>query len=305
LDDSTVIEGLIQPGTVTVIVGRSGEGKSPLVYEVAITVGEGVQFLGLQTGKGTVCVFDYENHSRQIAKMCKAISQHLGLSAVPNGLRICIAPSESSDVESVIREERPKLAIIDGLATWQPEAEERNATVTKVMKGLRMLAVETGCAIIVVHHIRKQNSNPHSRPDPLETSGPRDWLQVQTRGVSGVISGSDIRIGIDRCTHREDALAIRGYGRVDGELPHLCVRREFNEAGEPMGYTRLSALDLLTHDDHEFLEKLAPKFTFKQAKYASGKSDQPTRNRLIRLISARVVRQTGRGEYTKVEEFGE
>jgi len=47
--------------SVNILVGDSGLGKSPLVYQLGISVATGVPFLGRETRKGRVVIADNEN----------------------------------------------------------------------------------------------------------------------------------------------------------------------------------------------------------------------------------------------------
>lgn len=300
--DAYVVEGVIRPRTVSIAVGHSGKGKSPLLYQMAIAVAAGVPFLDQITTPGPVIVFDYENGSKQIERMCDSLTRHLNLEHVPSALRLWTPdPTAPTDPIAVIRKERPRLAIIDPLSAWQPDCETKNPLATAAMQTLRKVAIETECAIVVVHHLRKLASSPRQRPESLEGGDVRDWIQSQTRGVSALINGSDVRIGVDSCEHDEEAIVVAGYARLDGPLVKMCLRRECDEHGSSLGYSRMAGVDLLSKEAQGMFKRFGPSFRFKDAQHITGKGAQPTRNLLLRCISAGVLRQTAaRAKYVKV-----
>jgi hypothetical protein len=293
-----VIDDLIRPATVSIISGRSGTGKSPFCYQAAVCVAAGVPFLDLPTTQGAVYVFDYENGQMQIAQMCNALQRHLGLETVPPSLWLWTS-NLGSDPIDIIRKEKPALAIIDSLSAWRPGCEEKNGTAASGMRELRDAAKATGCAIVVVHHLRKPSTDPRQSPEKLETGDVRQWLD-QVRGASALINGADGRFGVEAlCRHGGD-IVVAGFARVDGTLPKLCLRRECDEHGEPLGYMRLVGASLLDAQDRAFLDKVPAEFTFRLAKYAHERGDQSTSNLLKRLVAAGVLRQeVPRGPYRK------
>jgi len=301
LGNRYVIRDLIRPGTVTIASGRSGYGKSPLFYQAAVCVAAGVPFLDLPTTPGLAIMFDYENGSRQIQGMCDALQQYLGLTKVPSNLQFW-TPDRSGDPLDMIRQVKPVLAIIDSLSAWRPACEEKNSAATAAMKELRQVAKESGCAIVVIHHLRKPPSDPRQKPESLEICDVKEWL-FQVRGASALINAADARFGIDSpCEHGGDVV-VAGFARIDGPLPKMCLRRVFNQQGAPLGYERLTGLALLDPRDASFLNQLNDQFSFKNAKFAHGRGDQSTKNLLNRLKSAGVIRQkVSRGPYQKVQE---
>ena len=301
LGNRYVIRDLIRPGTVTIASGRSGYGKSPLFYQAAVCVAAGVPFLDLPTTPGLAIVFDYENGSRQIQEMCDSLQQYLGLSKVPSNLKFW-TPDRSGDPLGMIRRMKPVLAIIDSLSAWRPACEEKNSAATATMKELRQVAKESGCAIVVIHHLRKPPSDPRQKPESLEICDVKEWL-FQVRGASALINAADARFGIDSpCWHGADVV-VAGFARIDGPLPKMCLRRVCNQLGEPLGYERLTGLALLDAHDASVLNQLDNQFSFKNAKFAHGRGDQSTNNLLNRLKSAGVIRQrVPRGPYEKILE---
>jgi hypothetical protein len=61
---------------------------------------------------------------------------------------------------------------------------------------------------------------------------------------------------------------------------------------------------LFNQEQQKALAALPSQFTFKQAKHVYGRSDQPTRNWLVRSCELGLVRQQARGKYEKIPPGG-
>ena len=62
-----LIEGLLPERAIGLIVGDSGLGKSPLLYQAALCIAAGVPFLGHEVHQGKVLVCDFENGIAQVS----------------------------------------------------------------------------------------------------------------------------------------------------------------------------------------------------------------------------------------------
>src|SRR5438105_2851135 len=75
----SLVEGFIEGRSVSVLVGDSGLGKSPLAYQLGLSVAAGVPFLGLEVKKGVVVYADHENGAHSARDLRDSIVQFLGL----------------------------------------------------------------------------------------------------------------------------------------------------------------------------------------------------------------------------------
>jgi hypothetical protein len=310
-----LIKGLLPTRSVGLLVGDSGLGKSPLMYQAAICVATGVRFLGRETRKGPVIIFDFENGIADMSELVDRISRCLGLTAVPEDLHLslndCLPGYGHSGhtLLDMLRDMKPALAIIDSLASYQPEAEEKNSAATRMLQDFRRVAHDCGTASEFVHHRRKLSRKPGEAPEKLEHANLREWFQ-DARGASTLINGSDIRLGVDEPDFSASAkdgvaLVLRGFGRVRGEIGPLYLGRDADDDGEPTGYRLLTGLELLMNNDQQrAFQDLPEQFGFADAKRRYDRADQPTRNWLMRCIDLGILRQPRRGLYEKVESDG-
>ena len=307
-----LIEGLIPARSNVILLGDSGLGKSPLVYQAGISIAAGVPFLGRETTRGRVLIADFENGIGDISELVERISGYLGLPGPPddvllwslNDCDLRYGQPEHTLLD-MLRDVRPALAIIDSLGSYDPDAEEKNSSATKMIQEFRLLARDCGTATTSVHHRRKQSRNKGESTGPLETTILRHWFQ-DARGASSLVNGSDIRLGVDEpdqsaAAKDEVSLVLRGFGRMRGEIGPLYLARDRDENGDPLGYRRLIGSELLFNEDQRnALITLSQQFSFKDAKVAYSRADQATANFLHHAANLDLIRKLGRGRYEKV-----
>jgi hypothetical protein len=295
-----IVENLIPEGSVNVGIGDSGLGKSPLFYQMGVSVSEGIPFLGHSTTKGLVVYVDFENGLLQIHGLIRRIAEHVGLTRPPEELLTwSYGAANKPNVGQIITSVQPRLLIIDSLRDYEPEAEKENSTAAKLLQDLRVLARKYGTAFLLIHHTRKPGES--GRP-PLENIPIMDRLD-QASGARALINQSDVRIGLDRprAAHEGVALVIKGHERVVGEFGPFFVAREFGNDGDPLGYSRMTGAQLLFNPEHEnAFEKLPPEFSFKDAKHTYGKHDSATDHFLKKCINVGIVTKIKHGRYAKV-----
>lgn len=312
-----VIEGLLPARSLGLLVGDSGLGKSPLVYQAGICVAAGIRFLGRETRKGRVVIADFENGIADMYELIDRISRYVGLTGPPDDSFHLWTPNDClprygqpcHTLLDMLHDVQPALAIIDSLGSYRPGAEEKNSDATYMLQALRNLTRDCGTTVLLVHHRRKQPRKADESAGPLETANLRQWFQ-DSRGASTLINGTDIRLGVDEpdlgaVGKDEAAIVLRGFGRVRGELGPLYLARDADDAGDPAGYRLLTGAELLFNSaQQEALAALPQRFSFKDAKQAYGRSDQPTSNWLSRSIELHLLRKVSRGVYEKIEAAG-
>jgi archaellum biogenesis ATPase FlaH len=312
----SIIEGLIPKRSISLLVGDSGLGKSPLLYQAAMCVAAGIPFLGHPTQRGRVLFLDFENGVAGVNKLRLRLTEHVGQEPPEENLifwNYNDAPSNwaPSQLAEMIKDLRPNWVIIDSLSAFAPEIEAKSANVTSTYQQFRRAIKEFNVAITAVHHLRKVPNTPGFTIPSLETD-PKGWLQ-QARGARQIINGSDVRIGVDHAKgrsqgstsqtdgHIEVAFVLAGFERLQGTIDPIYVGRVFDDNDEVLGYKPLEGSTLLFNPDQEnAFRRLPEEFTNKQAKLVYGKGDQPTINFLRKCISAKLLSKTGR-KYKKID----
>jgi AAA domain len=295
-----LVTGLIARRSVSVLIGDSGLGKSPLAYQLGLCVAEGLPFLGMDTERGTVVYADYENGLEESQALRERLVKFLGLSKAPNDFLIWTPASGSSlHIADVCRDVKPALLIVDSLRSHDPTFEKTD-NAGQGMSSLRSAAYKYGVALFAIHHVRKPGPDGVPSLDSDETVL-MHWFN-QASGHRSIINQSDSRIaaGLPKPTH-DAAMILRWQRRLKGERGPLYVERVCNEEGEPIGYKPLVGAKLLNNQDQETaFGRLPQGFTFKEAKQIYGRTDDPTRKWLLKCECQGLIEQLGRGHYQRL-----
>lgn len=297
-----VIDGLIPRQALALVVGDSGLGKSPLLYQAATCVAEGVPFLGHSVNQGRVLYLDCENGVGQVDGIVSQVSRHLGCNVAPEGLLLwnlndC---NEKYTLDSLIQEAKPSLVVVDPLKAVFPDLEREPKNTIAAYQQIRHIMATHHCSLVGVHHVRK----PGETPLALDKGSVQPWF-LQARGTRELINGCDVRIGVDRCSLavNGDTLVMRGFSRVEGEIPLQRLLRVLDEDGEPQGFRHLCGVDLLhPSDQQDAFGRLPAWFRFREALVAYGKGDQATSDFLKKCMGVGILRKVERGVYEKIHD---
>lgn len=291
----SLVEGLIQARSVSVLIGDSGIGKSPLVYQLGLSVAAGMPFLGLTTQPGLVVYADHENGPLDSRELRDNIARFLRLSAIPGQFLIWPETGEVFNLEGISRELHPKLIIIDSLRSFDPDFEKSDNTGRR-MKEFRRAAYKYNISILAIHHVKKPGQNG---PPRLENDVLMHWLKTAS-GHSAIINQSDTRIAAALPDNGDSAMLLRWHRRIHGESGPIYLNRVLNDAGEPIGYRPMEGPELLSNPDQQnAFANLPDEFSFHEAKRVYGRTDDPTRKWLKKCEGVGIVEHVGRGQYRK------
>jgi len=304
-----LIDGLIPKRSLSIVVGDSGLGKSPLLYQAAMCVAHGIPFLGFPTVRARVLYLDYENGLQGVYGLTGQLAKHLGIGTIdhenllPWNFNDAPLDWSSSKLEEMIGDLRPEWVVIDPLGGFDLTIEANPENVTRNCQRFRRNAQEFGPSFTGVHHIRKPSDIAQYNGPKLEEDA-MTWM-LRARGARQLINGSDVRLGIDAAEGGgapNGNLVVAGFARLSGSIGPLLVERVFDDEGRPLGYRRMSGATLLSNPaQKEAFQDLPDTFTFTQAKQVYGKADQATTDFLKKCQSVGIVRHDAR-TYSKVKE---
>jgi hypothetical protein len=296
-----VVESLICTGAIGLVVGDSGLGKSPLIYQLALCVAAGIPWLGMRTSEGPVVYLDCENGPLDSQALRDSLLQHLGLPKCPNSFFSCYNVSDINPLAPILKAIKPVLVIIDTLRSFDPNAEENNTKAGRFIRSLRGLCQEYKTSFLIIHHTKKPQQSgglfPSANLEVADSS--LQWLN-QACGARALVNQTDFRVGIDQASQANASLVVRGHVRVRGEFGPFFLTRAFDDDEQPIGYRRLSGVEFLINDQQAAFNKLPLAFTFKVAKTEYGRKDQATVDFLKKCIQLGIVKKVERGKYEKV-----
>jgi hypothetical protein len=300
-----ILKDHIPAQAISITVGDSGLGKSPLKYQFGICVAAGVKFLDIPTSRGRVLYLDYENNTEQIRTIAEAVAKFLGLPGVPDAFQIwspALPEEKPSSILDRVKTFRPALVIVDTLSAAFPNAESENKNTSELYKLCRGVMRETGCTFDFVHHMKKTTWSNNDGPSDDSSASAREVLK-NTRGASALVNNADARWSITRSGKDKGEIAFRigGYLRGVGEHPPIAVARVCDEDGNPIGYRRLGGVSMLTDQCRKVYDGLPEKFRWKDLEPYFQTSDNAKTLFIKAATSAGIVEKRGK-EYFKIQE---
>lgn len=294
-----LIDRLIPKRSLSIFVGDSGLGKSPLLYQTAMCVAHGIPFLGFPTLRARVLYLDYENGLQGVDQLTGQLAKHLGIGTIdqdnmlPWNFNDPPLDWSSSKLEEMIGDLRPDWVIIDPFGGFDGTIETTTDNAARNFQTFRSIGQRFRLAITGVHHIRKPSDNAQYSGPRLEEDV-KTWM-LQARGARQLINGSDVRLGIDVASRGASAdpsgnLVVAGFARLRGNIGPIHIERVFDDDGEPLGYRMMSGASLLSNPDHEkTFRELPESFTFKHAQQAYGRGASATDGFLKRCLSVGIL----------------
>lgn len=267
LPQTFLVQDLIVDGSLNLIVGDSGIGKTPLLVQLGLAVASGLPFCGRPTVPGGVLYFDCESGQEGYKDIVRSMLEHLALPRPPPGF-ITYSPNwderagrpEEPVVALVqaIETLRPRLVIVDPLRVPWPRAEVKSEDTIAMINTQRRLSALYGTTWINIHHCRKPNQEiPEINRANLLTS-PHEWL-LEAAGSRALINQTDTRLGIAR----DDDIVIAGFTRITGAVAPFKLRRIHDEIdGRPIAYEPTGGFDALSSDHRAIAMHLPDTFTF-------------------------------------------
>ncbi len=214
------VPGLVPEG-VTLLAGKPKLGKSWMAFGLAVAVATGGVALGAQkVEQGTCLYLALEDNQRRLQKRLRKLIVD---DEAPKKLHIATDwPKLDAGGLEYLEEwlkanEDARLIIVDTLAKVRPRSRGQHLYQEDyaAIEGLAGLAGRYGVAIVVVHHLRKMDSD-----DPLDA----------VSGTTGLSGGSDGVLILRRDRGRADAYLFVA-GREIEEEREMALLWDRNTAG--------------------------------------------------------------------------
>jgi hypothetical protein len=159
---NSVIEDFIDEGTVNMLFGESGDGKSYSMMWAAICIAAGIPFLGKNVKQGPVLYIDEENNESIFkTRMHKVIDGMDGDQSLPFFFTSLAGfdfhkPHDRQQLEDLILAGGYVLIVVDALMDIMPGRDENSVKdVLPVFAFARHLSNKTKCAFSFLHHTNR------------------------------------------------------------------------------------------------------------------------------------------------------
>ena len=197
-----VVPGILPEG-LTILAGKPKLGKSWLALDMALAVAGGGSVLGRECDPGPALYLGLEDNQRRLQRRLNRIEPHLEWPANLE-LNTRWPRLDQGGLKAVGQwiktRDGAKLVIVDTLAVVRPQGKAHDTLHTNdyaALRGLHQLASDTGVAIMVVHHLRKADSD-----DPFDS----------VSGSTGLTGAADTTLILTR-REGEGGCVLYGRGR--------------------------------------------------------------------------------------------
>jgi archaellum biogenesis ATPase FlaH len=155
-------EGIVADGSVTLLAGSAGDGKTWLAHGLAAGVARGEPFAGIDCTKGNALVIDAEMGARMSIKRFRiaGIGAEVGL-VDAMGLDLS-NDDDFAFLEWDIERKGANFVVLDSLRKLTPGKRENDSDdMAPLVAKVGKLARDTSSAIILIHHRGKGESHAY------------------------------------------------------------------------------------------------------------------------------------------------
>jgi len=248
-----LVDGLIPSGTVSLLGGDGGTGKSLVALQLAVAVATGGAWLGKPVTSGRAIYVSAEDDHDELHRRLSDITCAEGvtladldnltvrslagedalLAALDRSGGVLHASALYHEADTRIRDESPALVVFDTLADLFPGNENDRAQARQFIGLMRGLAIRHECAVVLLAHPSLSGLNSGSG-----TSGSTGWNNsvrsrlYLTRVIQeGYEPDSDARL---LSTMKSN------YGRTGGEISMRWQAGVFVAEATPTGLDRMA-----------------------------------------------------------------
>lgn len=178
-----ILAGVIDAGSVTVLVGDGGGGKTWLAMALMAAVAANKTFLGRQTSSGGGCCvwFDCDTSLASVRRRAQMLFDASQSNAYFYSDAVNIVTDADAIINAVNRR-KTSLLIIDTLAASAGAIDENDAAKTTLyMQNIRRIAAVCKCAVVLIHHTNKSGGTRGSTA--IANSADNVYLLSSNNGI--------------------------------------------------------------------------------------------------------------------------
>ena len=156
---SWIVENIIVSGSVSMVTGDAGSGKTWLSLDMAVAIARGEDWLGMQTIQGPVLIVDEESGNHRLAtRLKKILVGHGGGPESPTphyyfSMQGTNIEKDAGEIEKIIIEKEIKFVVVDALMDVVLGADENSVKeMMPTFSMLRKISEITGVTFWVIHH---------------------------------------------------------------------------------------------------------------------------------------------------------
>lgn len=249
-----LVQDLVPMGTVTLLGGDGGTGKSLLALQLAVSVAGGAQWLRRNIAHGGAMFISAEDDKDELHRRLVDVAAAAGLplsdldrltlrsladedallAQMDRGAGT-LAPSPLyRDIDARIADERPALVVLDTLADMFPGNENDRAQARQFIAMLRRIAVRRECAVVLLAHpsLTGLNSGSGMSGSTAWSNSVRSRLYFERVSQDGFEANPDARVLRSMKSN---------HARIGVEINMAWKDGAFVVEGEETGLDRMAA----------------------------------------------------------------
>jgi AAA domain len=161
-DALPLIAGILEAGSVSMLYGVSGTGKTFIGLDIALSISHGISWQGRMVQQGTTWYINTEG-KRGLKKRLQAwYKEHETLSPMLDHFKIIAWPLDlrayTPELMETINDQQvpPALIVVDNFSMCVPGIDQnKQEQVAPVLHLMNALAAEYNCHILIIHHTNK------------------------------------------------------------------------------------------------------------------------------------------------------
>jgi AAA domain len=161
-DALPLVAGVLEAGSVSMLYGVSGTGKTFTGLDIALSISHGIPWQGSKVQQGTVWYINTEG-KRGLRKRLQAwYKEHEPLAPTMDHFKIIPWPLDlrlySQELIETINEQEvpPTLIVVDNFSMCVPGIDQnKQEQVAPVLHLINALAAEYNCHLLIIHHTNK------------------------------------------------------------------------------------------------------------------------------------------------------
>lgn len=163
-----LVDGIIEVGTNGMMIGASGDGKSPCVRGLAVCLASGMDWLDMKVKRVRTALVSREDYAGTTSRFIKRFRQGNGIDETFNlgawlwvhsrQQRRSLLLDKPEDLRLIInnlRRRQIQFCILDVLNVMHSKDENDNSEMRQVLSCVDHIRNEVGCQVLVLHHAGK------------------------------------------------------------------------------------------------------------------------------------------------------
>jgi len=151
---------LIPEGSIALLCGDAGIGKSYISLFLGFIISEGMDFLGSKTKKKNVLFVDLESSLPLLNTRIQSINiKSENIFFYTESLNF-LMKEDIAELKNEILYREAGFCVIDSLMDIIPGVNENDSgAMNQIFSALRSLVKQTGCSFLIIHHVNKANGD--------------------------------------------------------------------------------------------------------------------------------------------------